>query len=221
MTSLDPVRRDRYCSMRDDIEPGSLAPEPRAFAGPPAAGSGDLSGWLDIDPVPVLLVGAGGELLQANRSGQHLVAARTAVSLRGGALVFTDNQAQQSFSRALVSVISRRAISSRLILRGNDGCWRQVEINSCGPDACERAFVRLATEPQGSIEIEPLLHAFALSPSEGEVLRRLMEGFAPKEIARVLCISTNTVRAHLRMLYLKMNVRGIPGVIRQAVRLTR
>jgi DNA-binding CsgD family transcriptional regulator len=181
----------------------------------------ELSGWLNVDPVPLLLVGPSGALQDANASGLRLLEAAGAVSLRGRALAFVDQQAQESFQRALAAVISRRVNSSRLILRGNDGYWRQVDILSCGPDGLERAYVRFPTEPQTAVDIEPIVKAFGISTPEAEVLRRLLEGLAPKEVARALGLSTNTIRSHLRILYLKMNVRGIPGLIRQTVRLTR
>jgi len=213
--NAEPLQLDTLASRR---------PLPLAYSEPRSAQhsrSGDLSGWADIDPVPVLLIGPGGTLLESNASGARLLELGPAACLRGRALAFIDQQAQQSFQRALMSVISRRTISSRLILRGNDGCWRQVDILSCGPDGLERAFVRFPTEPQPAVDINALVQAFGMSAAESEVLRRLLEGLAPKEIARTLCMSTNTVRSHLRMLYLKMNARGIPGLIRQTVRLTR
>jgi DNA-binding CsgD family transcriptional regulator len=181
----------------------------------------DLSSWLEVDPVPLLLIGPSGTLIDANPSGLHLLELAAVASLRGRTLAFVDQQAQQSFHRGLASVVSRRTLNSRLILRGNDGCWRQVDILSCGPAIPEHAYVRFPTEPQPAPDIEPLVRAFGFSNPEAEVLRRLVEGLAPKEIARVLCMSTNTVRAHLRMLYLKMGVKGLSGLIRQTVRLTR
>jgi DNA-binding CsgD family transcriptional regulator len=201
---------------------GHVAGEPRAFGlmRPLPSSTANLAEWVQVDPVPVLVVGSGGFLLDANSAGHQVVEAGAAVSLRGQTLAFTDNQAQQSFLRALGTVISRRALAKAIVLRGNDGGWRRLDVRACTGGG-DWAFVRVVAEPQGTVDIDPIMQAFALSPSEGEVLRRLTEGLSPKEIARALSISTNTVRAHLRMLYLKMNVRGIPGVIRQAVRLTR
>lgn len=181
----------------------------------------DVSGWLDVDPVPLLLVGPSATLAGANPSGLRLLELGVAASLRGRTLAFVDQQAQQSFQHGLASVVSRRVLHSRLILRGNDGCWRQVDMLSCGPGILEHVYVRFPSEPQAAADIEPLARAFGLSSPEAEVLRRLLQGLAPKDIARVLCMSTNTVRAHLRTLYLKVGVRGIPGLIRETVRLTR
>jgi DNA-binding CsgD family transcriptional regulator len=186
-----------------------------------SSGPDELASWLNVDPVPLLLIGPSAALIDANPSGLRLLELGAAASLRGRALAFVDQQAQEAFQKGLTAVVSRRTTSSRLIVRGNDGLWRQVDILSCGPDGLERAYVRFPTEPQSAADIEPLMKAFAITTPESEVLKRLLEGLAPKEIARVLCLSTNTVRSHLRMLYLKMGVRGIPGLIRQTVRLTR
>lgn len=186
-----------------------------------AADSSDFAAWLSIDPLPVLLIGAGGELLEANRSGRQLLDSGKAVALRNSAICFIDAYAQQAFLQALASVISRRTIGRKIVVRGNDGLWRGVDLLSCGPNGREQAFIRFATEPLSPIDNEALSDAFGLSSAEAEVLRRLAEGLSPKEIAHALSISTNAVRSHLRVLHLKMNVRGIAGLIRHAIRLSR
>jgi DNA-binding CsgD family transcriptional regulator len=181
----------------------------------------EFAAWLTIDPLPVLLVGAGGELLDASRSGRQLLDGGKAVSLRNSAICFIDAHAQETFLHALALVISRRTIGRKIIVRGNDGLWRRVDLLSCGPNGREQVFMRFATEPMSAIDNDALSEAFGLSLAEAEVLRRLVDGLSPKEIGHTLSISTNAVRSHLRVLYLKMNVRGIAGLIRHSVRLSR
>jgi DNA-binding CsgD family transcriptional regulator len=181
----------------------------------------DFAAWLDLDPLPVLLIGAGGMLLEASRSGRQLLERGAAVSLRNSTICFFDARSQETFLRALTSVISRRTLNSKIIVRGTDGTWRRVDLVGCGPNGREQAFMRFATEPLSAFDIEAVMQAFGLSGAESEVLRRLVEGLAPKEIADTLSTSPNAVRSHLRLLYLKMNVRGIAGLIRHTVRLSR
>lgn len=205
----------------DDGPPNDLAGEGSTTNRRLSADASDFAAWLDLDPLPVLLIGPGGDLLGASRSGRHLLESGTALSVRNSAICFIDAQAQEAFLHALASVISRRTISRKIIIRGNDGSWRRVDLLSCGPNGREQAFMRFATEPQAAMDIQALTEAFGLSLAESEVLRRLVEGLSPKEIAYTLSTSTNAVRSHLRLLYLKMNVRGIAGLIRLTIRLSR
>jgi DNA-binding CsgD family transcriptional regulator len=64
------------------------------------------------------------------------------------------------------------------------------------------------------------VEAYRLSATEAKVLLHLAQGLPPKWIASQLDISPNTVRAHLRNLYLKMHVNGLCDLIREYTRLT-
>ena len=54
----------------------------------------------------------------------------------------------------------------------------------------------------------PSAETAALSPREREILDLLAKGHRYKEIAELLCISFDTVRAHLRNIYEKLHVRS-------------
>ncbi len=64
----------------------------------------------------------------------------------------------------------------------------------------------------GSGDVGTVLPAFAewcgLSPRETAVLRLLVQGLAPKQVARRLGISVLTVGDHQRSMYRKAGVRG-------------
>ena len=175
--------------------------------------------WFATDPNPVLIVDTSGALVLANPSACVLLEAGRAANLRRRQLTFTDAQAQSAFSNALAEALRKGA--SRAILRGNDGQWRPLELLACRRSAGRLVFVSFCGEPPPNVEISSLVRAFELSGAEAEVLRLLVAGSSPKDIARQLNVSTNTIRAHLRALYMKMHVRGMPGVIRQVLRLVR
>lgn len=145
--------------------------------------------------------------------------AATAVSVRRGRVTFAEVEAQLAFSRGLAEANLKG--SARAILHGNDGQWRPLELLAWPTRAGDLVFVSFCGEPLPSVEVDELTAAFRLTTAEGEVLRLLTAGSLPKDVARQLGVSTNTVRAHLRTLYLKMHVRGIAGVIRQVLRLVR
>ena len=45
-----------------------------------------------------------------------------------------------------------------------------------------------------------------LTPREIDVLKYIQQGFHNKDIAQVLYISNNTVKSHIKNIYLKINV---------------
>jgi len=54
---------------------------------------------------------------------------------------------------------------------------------------------------------------YHLTPREGDVLRLLLGGLTSKEIAQKLEISTNTVKAFMRLLMIKMRVSTRSGIV--------
>lgn len=175
--------------------------------------------WFATDPNPVIVVDGSGRLVIANPAASCLLEAAMAVGVRRRQVVFADPVAQSAFTNALAEALLKG--SSRAILRGNDGQWRPLELRAWRRFAGHLVFVSFCGEPVPNVDMAGLVRAFELTASEAEVLRLLTEGSSPKDIARRLNVSTNTVRAHLRALYMKMHVRGMPGVIRQVLRLVR
>jgi DNA-binding NarL/FixJ family response regulator len=65
----------------------------------------------------------------------------------------------------------------------------------------------------------PSAEAPELTPREREVLGLLGQGRPPKRIARDLGISTNTCRAYIRTIYIKLDVHSQLAAVAQAARL--
>ena len=68
-------------------------------------------------------------------------------------------------------------------------------------------------------KVNTLAQAFSLSESEAKILKLMVSGLKPKEIAYEKGISLCTVRSHLRTLYAKMNVRNYNDALILSVRL--
>lgn len=67
---------------------------------------------------------------------------------------------------------------------------------------------------------EPLASPFeVLTSRQREVLQLVAEGLSTKEIARRLGLSVKTVESHRAQLMLRLGVRGVPGLVRCAIRL--
>jgi DNA-binding NarL/FixJ family response regulator len=57
-----------------------------------------------------------------------------------------------------------------------------------------------------------------LTPRQREVLQLVAEGFSTKEIARRLHLSTKTVESHRSDLMQRLDIHGIAGLVRYAIR---
>jgi LuxR family maltose regulon positive regulatory protein len=62
-------------------------------------------------------------------------------------------------------------------------------------------------EPQAKAAGESELLAEPLSPQEERILRLLAAGLSNPEIAQELVVSVNTVKTHVKSIYIKLNVR--------------
>jgi ATP/maltotriose-dependent transcriptional regulator MalT len=56
--------------------------------------------------------------------------------------------------------------------------------------------------------MEEKLKQFGLSGRESEVLKLISQGYRNSEIAEKLCVSHNTVKTHIRNIYIKLRVRN-------------
>jgi DNA-binding CsgD family transcriptional regulator len=187
-------------------------------AGETGSAESPCAAWFECDPAPVFIIGCGALLRKANASARRLLEAG-GVELRAGRISFVDLESRRCFTAAVLRVLSGPGAQQTLIVRANNGQWRRITLRQCpGDPSC--AFLVFGAAESDLTSIRALWKAFGLSPAEREVLQLLSDGFAPKEIAMQLGISTYTVRAHLRSLYLKANVRGISGLIRECSRLS-
>ena len=67
------------------------------------------------------------------------------------------------------------------------------------------------TQPEDTKETSALFNAFvknikSLSPAERSVFNLYMEGYTAQEIAKILCLSINTIKTHNKRIYTKLNV---------------
>ena len=123
----------------------------------------------------------------------------------------------------------KEKVKSRLLQVNGDGkmkCGReyrsgirryQVRAFRCGaPDADERGrSIAILLERQLSFKsfLDETLQPFHLTPREMQTVMLLVEGLTSKEIAGRLNISTNTVKAFLRLVMVKMNVSTRSGIV--------
>lgn len=168
--------------------------------------------WFDYDPSPLFFVDAEGRLCSANPAGKSALEDGRLLVNGAGLLKFGSADCDSSFLSA-VRQVAGRAAHCRAVLRQRHGGWFGVGFH--GAPNAPLVVVVLREEPTPSpLAMTAICAAFKLTSSELEVLRCLLVGECPKGAAIRLSISEHTVRAHIRSLYAKMNVRGITGLIR-------
>jgi LuxR family maltose regulon positive regulatory protein len=69
------------------------------------------------------------------------------------------------------------------------------------------SMAQARTEPHAAASTDAALLAEPLSPQEERVLRLLAAGLSNPEIAQELVVSVNTVKTHVKSIYVKLNVR--------------
>lgn len=168
--------------------------------------------WFSQDPAPLYLVDEDGRLLSANPAGETMLVDGQLAANGAGVLKFGSAECDAIFLSA-VRAVAGRGLRRRAVLRQRHGGWFGAGIH--GAPAEPRVVVVLREELTPNPEAMAAIgDAFRLTASERDVLHSLLVGQCPKNAAIHLGISEHTVRAHLRGLYAKMNVRGLTGVIK-------
>jgi DNA-binding CsgD family transcriptional regulator len=70
---------------------------------------------------------------------------------------------------------------------------------------------------QGSLSLPQVAQQYHLTTREQQVLEYLLQGLTSKEIADRMSISTNTVKAFLRLIMIKMGVSTRSGILGKAI----
>lgn len=174
--------------------------------------------WFEFDPTPIVLATFDRRVLQVNPAGER--AFSDVATLADGRLAFFELSARRAFDSALATIAAGATDQVSTILRCDDGFWRRITIMRCGAARAEAVFVILHGADRADPDIAALAEAFGLTPTESRILAILARGASAKAIAAQLGVSPHTVRAHLRSLYGKTQVRGLCGLVREYTRLT-
>jgi DNA-binding CsgD family transcriptional regulator len=168
--------------------------------------------WWEKDAMPRFLLDGEGRIVRANTRGRDLIS-RGVIGV-GGMILCSAHRDRARLDIILHRLSEHIDLESRVLLRGQDDAWCMLELFA-PPELPGHVFatMRRATELAPE-KIEPLKTVFGLTKAETNVLTHLTVGDAPKDIGRKLSMSTHTVRAHLRAIFMKMGVKGINGTLR-------
>ncbi|QCB42679.1 helix-turn-helix transcriptional regulator [Sphingomonas sp. PAMC26645] len=177
--------------------------------------------WFELDAQARLVLDDALRLQRTNQAGQRLLDVGMVAPHVGHRLRFAEPASNRLFQQQAALALSRDEAVAALILPFGVSRWVAVTILKT---IVEGSWVLLVT--LDDISSRALIDAsiagamFGLTPSELPVFQGVADAVCPKEISRTLNISVNTVRAHLRSIYAKMNVSGAPQAQRIALSLS-
>lgn len=134
-------------------------------------------------------------------------------------------------SDALVQAVAQRLLmsdesscndgicSERIILRNVDGKYRSYTLSRESFDNSNLVLSIQNDLVLNDCRARALATAFSLSQAELKILKMMVNGLKPKQIAYEAGVSLNTVRSHLRTLYAKMQVNGYDEALTYAIKL--
>jgi DNA-binding CsgD family transcriptional regulator len=179
--------------------------------------SNDLQTALDHANTGIILLGAAGKVVVANRAAERLLRERDSLHVMDGTLR-AGNTCESTRLQALVSqaqatsagkglnaggamLVSRRARSPISVL------VTPVAVAAfCVVSKGIRAVVFVQDPAQRVRPAKEILHAmFGLTPAECRVALLLGDGMSLSEIAQTLTVSPNTLKSHLASVYRKTN----------------
>jgi len=109
--------------------------------------------------------------------------------------------------------------SERFIIRNVDMLCRPYTLTRVSPN-CDKLILSIQADIRCSdSKMDGLARAFSLTLSETRIVKMMIAGLKPKEIAYTADISLNTVRSHLRTVYAKMHVSNYNDALTYAIKL--
>jgi len=162
--------------------------------------------WLGVDATPRLICTQCCSLLWTNGAGQDALARGGALELRDGLLQAGDRNGQYLFAR-FVAELGPLPGSVALPFPDGDG-HLLLRGRQIGGDS-ESRYLGIAFHPTGSgfrALYADLDKVYQLTPAEYRVLGEMIDGRTADAIARLMKLSIETVRSHIRHIYSKLRV---------------
>jgi DNA-binding CsgD family transcriptional regulator len=173
-----------------------------------AAGSGAIDGIMSRLDVACMLVGAGRELVYANRAAADLLRDRRAMRIVDGRLSAAAGDRQRELTAAIqAAAIGEPRRPQALVLRDDDGVAPLVVTCLPLPGEEAKALVILGGRSRGGNLAELLLGAFGLTGAERRLACQLLAGRSLEEAAEETGIRISTARGYLKAVFAKIGVR--------------
>ena len=188
-----------------------------------AANNGSRFHYLEYSPQAVFLLRDDMQLIEVNEQGAQAIE-RHWVGLQANKLHFNCSKTNEFVKGIMSQITQPNPVSRSFVLHCIDSVFRTYTLmhNPAAYDSQQYREYVLTIQSDlicDDDKINTLAQAFSLSESESRILKLMVGGLKPKEIAYEKGISLCTVRSHLRTLYAKMNVRNYNDALILAVRL--
>ncbi|MGZ3583081.1 MAG: LuxR C-terminal-related transcriptional regulator [Ktedonobacterales bacterium] len=151
-------------------------------------------------------------LAEAEQAGSMRFAIHVQVVL---ALAYASSQQNKMARQTLRGALERAHPEGYLRVFLDEGAEMEALLRSLAPEvrvpaqrAYLQAILRAFADEHGTDDVSVPATDDLLSPQEQRVLRLLVAGRTNPEIAAELIVSVNTVKAHVKSLYRKLNVRS-------------
>ena len=174
---------------------------------PLALGDAYLASWTDRFAVPSAIVGADFQLLWSNPAADALFAAANDFQLLNGAVGCVDKVQGQEF-RAFLAVVGD-APEAWIYCR-DEVAQHMVRAEAVRPDGMPGglALMIYPIDSLGRFLWSDFHKVFGLTRAETVVVKRIMGGESADTIAEELSVTLDTIRTHVRRIYVKLEVNN-------------
>lgn len=176
-------------------------------------------------PQAIFLLNRDMTLVETNSKGEAAIKKHW-VALNQGKIHFNSNNHNKQIASIVESLfIAKEALDSddlpskRFILRNIDMEFRAYTMSIESPESDDVLLFIQDDLSCSESKLQSIALVFSLSMSETRILKLMVNGLKPKEIAYEVGISLNTVRSHLRTLYAKMQVNDYNEALTATIKL--
>ena len=170
----------------------------------------------DYLPFGVVFVDVTGAVMEMNRAARELLCYHGSLVLLGGYLVPALHGQAAEMRRLLFDVIHGASRTGSMVVESPTGEEPLEVMVSAVVDSSASAMIFLN---DASREVAPdasfLRETFRMSPAEVRLTERLLSGASLDEAAHTLGVTLNTVRTHLKSIFLKTGARRQSDLLRR------
>ena len=176
---------------------------------------------LDLIPFGIMLLDAFNHLLQFNQLAGLIIAEADGLTLIQNSIGATHPGCHQRLRRAVeragtandhcadngAEMVTIGRSSGREPLEVLITPLHQPLLAALSRDSPSKAILIWDPEKTPPLRHERIRHMYQLTAAETRVTEGLVRGMAVTELARVMCVQTNTIRTHLKRIYDKTGAR--------------
>lgn len=180
---------------------------------------------LEYFPQPIFLLSKDLRVIEKNFQAERALA-NYWVGQAHEKLHFNNQHHNAQVKQIINNLLSAREQSStnevptkRFILRNIDMAFRAYTLTLESPESDNFLLFIQGDVNCSDSKLQCIANVFSLSMSETKIVKLMVDGLKPKEIAYEAGISLNTVRSHLRTIYAKMQVNDYNEALTATIKL--